>query len=555
MNFTLEDLLPLEQQLRTVQQHETVSHAIDLMCQQGYGQLPVLGPTGNFGGQVVTFESILLAVQAFRTTPEVLVVRDVAQRAEGYPADADLLRMLEHIQRDNFVLIVDDSKLKGIVTAADATVFFQSYAQDLMRIESIESSLKDAICALYEQAPDALKASIMRVTDRAADIRENLPKSIKVYLAMTNTPPIGDLDKNALQEAEKKLGLSKPLEELSELSLNDLIEVLLRHESAPRLSQSKNVTELRELLHRVRAARNKLAHFRGELGAEERRVIKFANDWLENNLPVSKRTETSELSASIPSEVVADGTSEKPTPSDDRLEAPVGSYAKLAEFLESVTKDIISVDLSFKQIETQLGKELPRSAYEYRAWWANDPSKPQSAAWLDEGWRTKAVSMADQRLTFERTNDRKESYIRFFAGLKNRLSSETLFPLRNASPTGSSWHVLANLDARNTDSASLTAAFARGRRLRVEIYIDYGDRQRNKACFDFLYSQKEHLEQVVGEPLAWERLDQKRACRIAAYTQAQVSTQSENEMLIQWAARRALEIYDAFSLYFSKGSF
>jgi CBS domain-containing protein len=558
MNFTLEDLLPLDQQLTTVQQHETVSHAIDLMCQQGYGQLPVLGPAGNFGGQVVTFESILLAVQAFRTAPEILVVRDVALLAEGYPADADLLRMLEHIQRDNFVLIVDDSKLKGIVTAADATVFFQSYAQDLMRIESIESSLKDAICALYEQGP--LKASIMSVTDRAANIRESLPKSIKAYLAMTNAQPIGDLDKNALQEAEKKLGLPKPLEELAELSLNELIEVLLRHETAPRLSQSKSVGELRELLNRVRIARNKLAHFRGELSAEERRVIKFANYWLQNNLPVSKgpttvRPETNELTPSMPTEVVTDGATEKPTSSDDRLEAPVGSYAKLAKFLESKSNHSTSVDLSFKEIEGLLSKELPRSAYEYRAWWANDPSKPQSAAWLDEGWKTKAVSMTDQRLTFERTNERQESYIRFFAGLKRRLSNENLFPLRDASPVGLSWHVLANLDARNLDSANLIAAVARGRRLRVEIYIDYGEKERNKKCFDYLYSQKEHLEQVVGEPLEWERLDDNRACRIAAYTQAQVSTQSEDAMLIEWAARRALEMYYAFIPYFKDGSF
>lgn len=48
MTFTLEDLMPLEQQLTTVQQHETISHAIDLITQQGYGQLPVVLPTGNF---------------------------------------------------------------------------------------------------------------------------------------------------------------------------------------------------------------------------------------------------------------------------------------------------------------------------------------------------------------------------------------------------------------------------------------------------------------------------------------------------------------------------
>ena len=67
------------------------------------------------------------------------------------------------------------------------------------------------------------------------------------------------------------------------------------------------------------------------------------------------------------------------------------------------------------------------------------PASRSSAAWLDEGWRTKAVSMTDQRLTFERTSDREESYIRFFAGLKKRLKEEVDFPLRDTSPTGLSW--------------------------------------------------------------------------------------------------------------------
>jgi hypothetical protein len=88
-------------------------------------------------------------------------------------------------------------------------------------------------------------------------------------------------------------------------------------------------------------------------------VIKFANDWLENNIPVSKgpsavTTETTELSVSIPSDVVADVTSGRPTPSNDRFGAPVGSNAKLAEFLEGVPQDAIATDLSFKQIEALL---------------------------------------------------------------------------------------------------------------------------------------------------------------------------------------------------------
>ena len=98
-------------------------------------------------------------------------------------------------------------------------------------------------------------------------------------------------------------------------------------------------------------------------------------------------------------------------------------------------------------------------------------------------------------------------------------------------------YVLANLDETNPDCASLNASIARGRRLRVEIYIDYGNWDRNKACFDHLFSKKEYVAQIVGEPLAWERLDHKRASRIAVYTRARVSLQFEDDRLIDWGSK------------------
>lgn len=50
----------------------------------------------------------------------------------------------------------------------------------------------------------------------------------------------------------------------------------------------------------------------------------------------------------------------------------------------------------------------------------------------------------------------------------------------------------------------------------VELYIDRGRDQRegNKRIFDWLCSRKEAIEQQFGEPLLWQRLDEKRACRI-----------------------------------------
>jgi len=51
----------------------------------------------------------------------------------------------------------------------------------------------------------------------------------------------------------------------------------------------------------------------------------------------------------------------------------------------------------------------------------------------------------------------------------------------------------------------------------VELYIDRGKdaEEENKAIFDALYEHKEEVEQVFGGRLEWERLDPKRACRIA----------------------------------------
>ena len=58
-------------------------------------------------------------------------------------------------------------------------------------------------------------------------------------------------------------------------------------------------------------------------------------------------------------------------------------------------------------------------------------------------------------------------------------------------------------------------SFAQSGELRTELYIDREERVKNETAFDALLAQKGTIEKEFGEPLRWERLDTRRACRIA----------------------------------------
>jgi hypothetical protein len=79
----------------------------------------------------------------------------------------------------------------------------------------------------------------------------------------------------------------------------------------------------------------------------------------------------------------------------------MGKYSKLGVFLQNST--INSVKLTFNEVENILGFNLPKSAREYKAWWANNGDSHTHAVdgWLAMGWRTE-VDLGNQVVIFTR---------------------------------------------------------------------------------------------------------------------------------------------------------
>jgi Domain of unknown function (DUF4268) len=81
---------------------------------------------------------------------------------------------------------------------------------------------------------------------------------------------------------------------------------------------------------------------------------------------------------------------------------------------------------------------------------------------------------------------------------------------------------------------------------RVELYIDRGDKDENKAIFDELYSQRSSIEGAFGGSLTWERLDQKRAARVKSEMEGNIFDDAQRPALISFMIDAMLRFERSF---------
>ena len=141
------------------------------------------------------------------------------------------------------------------------------------------------------------------------------------------------------------------------------------------------------------------------------------------------------------------------------------------------------------------------------------------------------------------SSETMEKYRAYFQALIDELRNVHKFTNAKVGQP-QSWYTFASEKSKLYKYA---ASFAMGDRIRAEIYIDSGVKEQNESLFDFLYQKKEQIEASFGSSLEWERLDTKRACRIAIYRDGSIDEDTETiEGIRKWTIENLLKFKSVF---------
>lgn len=120
------------------------------------------------------------------------------------------------------------------------------------------------------------------------------------------------------------------------------------------------------------------------------------------------------------------------------------------------------------------------------------------------------------------TSEKGRRYEAFFQQLIDELREQKFTNARKGQPQN--WYSFA---AGHAQRVQYGAVFAQGNKAMVNVYIDNGDKEWNKRLFDRLTEQRRPIESELSECLEWERLDHRRASRIAVLREGSIDEDVE----------------------------
>ncbi|MHA2230978.1 MAG: DUF4268 domain-containing protein [Candidatus Hodarchaeales archaeon] len=493
MLFPIKQLIEGQGTPLCVRKDTNIKDALAYMMENDYSQLPVIDNDSYLIG-IITEQSIISTY--FHTSGVVSLLDISVDHCLTTPAtispERDIFDALDLLKNADSIVVVRDKKPVGIVTDYDTTQFFQNISGGLILVEDIEVTLRQYITNLIKDE-ETLKTAL--------------------YKAF----------------GHDKQKPTEPAQQYEELSLGGYIKLILNSHNWPIFEPFFKPRELFfELLDQVRQIRNQLSHFRGRLEPIQHDALVRARDWLSSRpkVPVTLEihviehihvTDTIELS-------IAD------------------DYLPFRDWLLKLRNQKSRLRITIDEIENIKGEELPASARKHISWWDNDYQvNPHALSWLKAGFRVNEVDLSTEEIFFQQSNHVlmqlffAEALETFKTIRPGQTSAKKTFPQNW-------WSFGAGKSGFN-----FGWVFTGHSTLRVELYIDTGDRVKNKSGFDTLEIQKDAIENELGYELNWERLNKKRASRISVEKPYLITDPEDTlEEAKQWMVTTTLQFVDVF---------
>jgi hypothetical protein len=115
-------------------------------------------------------------------------------------------------------------------------------------------------------------------------------------------------------------------------------------------------------------------------------------------------------------------------------------------------------------------------------------------------------------------------------------------PYKPQAPKPKHWHVVSI--GQSKAYLSLTAVQKAENRLSCELWIP-----NDKELYDFLKTEESTIEAELQEKLSWERLDGKKACRIALYIEIDWKSEEHWQETFTWLEEKASKFHKVFPQY------
>lgn len=149
---------------------------------------------------------------------------------------------------------------------------------------------------------------------------------------------------------------------------------------------------------------------------------------------------------------------------------------------------------------------------------------------------------SSKKLLSGENTETQNSYAAFFQKLIDELREKHKFTSARAGQP-QNWYTFTS----GVRGFGYSASFARGEKIRVEIYIDFGNAEKNKEVLNELKADQIQIEKEFGENLEWDEIPNKRASRIAIYRQGSIDDDSKTLTEIHdWVIDRLLRFKKVF---------